>query len=282
MNPWVKRGVASLAFVSAAAIGGYVAIRSVKARPIPTLEDALKMADLPIIHPGGQGMTRRLVEACGIAPDMDVLQVECGAGESALLVAGSYGAMVTGVDSSEENAEKARGKAAASGLETRLSFLQADPHEIPFKGESFDIVFSEFSASALDKGRAIAEWARVCKSGGCVGVHDVVWLKEPSFEARETAALELGLEPETVTEWIEIFKKSGLSRVTGIDASEALSGYLGSIVSRLGFRGFARTAARLAERYGANAARVVPAIARAELMTLMSALGYAMVIGWKR
>lgn len=281
MNPWVKRGVASVAFVSTAAIGGYLAIRSVRTRPIPTLEDALELADLPVVQPGGQGMTRRLVEACGIAPDMEVLNVECGVGESAILLAGSYGVMVTGVDSSEEAVEEARGKAAASGLETRLSFLQADPHEVPFKAESFDLVFAEFSASALDKSRALAEWSRVCKRGGCVGVHDVVWLKEPSFEARETAALELGLEPETVTGWIEIFKRAGLSRVTGIDASEAWSGYLGAVASELGFRGFARTAARLAERYGANAARIIPAIVKAELMTLMSALGYSIVTGWK-
>lgn len=281
MNPWVRRGIVTTALASSATLGGYLLLRSARTKPAPTLEDLIELTDLPTIHPGGQGMTKRLVEACGIAPDMEVLNVQCGTGESAILLAESYGVMVTGADLSEEMVEAARGKAAAAGLETRLTFLVADAYELPFKKESFDAVIAEFTASSFDKDLAAAEWARVLKEGGCLGIHDVVWLREPFNEVREHAVIELGFDPATVTEWIEILREAGLTGITAIDMTESWAGYSASLAGELGAGGVLRTAGRLANTYGVNSVRVIPTILKTQIMTRLSVLGYAIVVGRK-
>src|ERR1700712_1086486 len=81
----------------------------------------------------------RLVEACGIAPGMRVLDVAAGTG-NASLPAAQAGAEVTASDLTPELLEAGQRRADAARL--ALAWVQADAEQLPFDDASFDVVIS--------------------------------------------------------------------------------------------------------------------------------------------
>ena len=110
----------------------------------------------------------RLVEASGIGPDMDVLDVAAGTG-NASLPAAERGARVTASDLTPELLEAGRERAEAAGLE--LTWAEEDAEQLSFGDGSFDAVISAIGAMFAPNHEATAgELARVCRPGGTVGL----------------------------------------------------------------------------------------------------------------
>jgi cyclopropane-fatty-acyl-phospholipid synthase len=72
-------------------------------------------------------------------PGMSVLDIGCGWGGMALTLARDYGAYVTGITLSEEQLHEARARAAAEGLEDRVTFELMDYRQV---NETFDRIVS--------------------------------------------------------------------------------------------------------------------------------------------
>ena len=110
----------------------------------------------------------RLVEACGIGPDMRVLDVAAGTG-NASIPAAERGASVTASDLTPELLEAGRRHAESNGLE--LEWVEADAENLPFDDESFDVVMSSIGAMFAPHHQEVAdELIRVCRPGGTVGL----------------------------------------------------------------------------------------------------------------
>jgi arsenite methyltransferase len=56
-----------------------------------------------VFHPGGLALTRHLGECIDLAPGVQVLDVACGRGTSAVHLAERFGCHVTGLDYGTEN-----------------------------------------------------------------------------------------------------------------------------------------------------------------------------------
>jgi arsenite methyltransferase len=122
------------------------------------------------LHPGGERLTLRLAELAGVAPGQRVVDVACGSGTSALLLARELDCEVVGVDlgarAIEQATEAARGE--------RASFLLGDAEQLPLADATFDVALSECSLCTFpDKPRAVAEMARVVRPGGRIAIADV-------------------------------------------------------------------------------------------------------------
>lgn len=125
-------------------------------------------------HPGGTTLTRRLADALGLAAGGRVLDVASGRGTTALLLADAYGVRVDGVDYSPANTALAQGTAAATGLIEQVTFTTGDAEQLPYPGGTFDAVVCECALCTFpDKAKAAAEFARVLKPGGRLGITDV-------------------------------------------------------------------------------------------------------------
>jgi arsenite methyltransferase len=123
------------------------------------------------MHPGGERLTLRLARLAGVAPGARVVDVACGSGASALLLARELGCVMVGVDLGARAIEQAR-RATRAGA--RASFLLGDAEALPLPDTSFDVALSECSLCTFpDKPRAIAEMARVVRAGGCIAIADV-------------------------------------------------------------------------------------------------------------
>jgi arsenite methyltransferase len=124
------------------------------------------------LHPGGEQLTLRLARLAGVAPARsDVVDVACGSGASALLLARELGCVTVGVDLGARAIEQAR-RATHDG--ERARFLLGDAEALPLPDASFDVALSECSLCTFpDKPRAIAEMARVVRPGGRIAIADV-------------------------------------------------------------------------------------------------------------
>ena len=97
-----------------------------------------------------------------------VLDVACGSGTAALVAARRY-CEVAGIDYVPALIERAKARAAASGLE--VDFRVADAQELPFDDDSFDVVLSVYGVQfAPDQEKAAAEMLRVCRPGGKIAL----------------------------------------------------------------------------------------------------------------
>src|SRR5262249_49923554 len=105
-----------------------------------------------------EGATQFLA-SCNIPAGLKVLDVACGAGQTALPLA-RKGCQVTGLDLAANLVEAARKRAQAEGL--AIQFDEGDAEQLPYPDASFDVVFSLIGAMfAPQPEKVAAELARV-------------------------------------------------------------------------------------------------------------------------
>jgi SAM-dependent methyltransferase len=108
-----------------------------------------------------------LLEAAGVQSGARVLDVACGPGHIAAEAA-AMGAVPVGLDLAEGMVALARARYA------EIEFQQGDAERLRFADASFDAVVAGFVVNHLPRPeRALAEFARVVRSGGRVAV--TVW-----------------------------------------------------------------------------------------------------------
>jgi ubiquinone/menaquinone biosynthesis C-methylase UbiE len=125
-------------------------------------------------HPGGLALTERLGLLLGLGPGQRVLDAAGGTGKSALFLARRFGCDVVGVDYGSRSVARANAAAAEAGLAGKVRFEQGDAENLPFDTGSFDAFICECAFCTFpDKPTAAAEFVRVLKNGGRLGLSDV-------------------------------------------------------------------------------------------------------------
>ncbi|MDR6409167.1 class I SAM-dependent methyltransferase [Paraburkholderia terricola] len=110
----------------------------------------------------------QLCEALDLRAGSRVLDVAAGNGNATLAAARRW-CDVTSTDYVPSLLEAGRTRAQAEGRTIR--FQQADAESLPFADKSFDVVMSTFGVMFTpNQEQAASELARVCKSGGRIGL----------------------------------------------------------------------------------------------------------------
>lgn len=125
-------------------------------------------------HPGGLALTERLGLLLGLGPGQRVLDVATGQGASAIFLAQRFGCAVVGVDYGGDSVRAAIEAAERAGVARLVQFEQGDAEGLPFADASFDAVICECAFCTFpDKRAAAAEFRRVLRPGGRVGLSDL-------------------------------------------------------------------------------------------------------------
>ena len=126
--------------------------------------------------PGGEGNVDKLVKGLNIA-GRRVLDIGCGIGGPAFVLARKYGAHVTGIDLESQLIDRATRRASELGLSAQTEFRTVMLGPFPFPDRSFDVVFTSGALTQTeDKFGIVAECFCVLKLGGTLTCYD--WLKD--------------------------------------------------------------------------------------------------------
>lgn len=138
-------------------------------------------------HIRGREATVELATLAGVEAGHRVLDLGCGIGGPARLLAAEYGCRVTGLDLIPGYCEAAAELTRRVGLSDLVDFQAGDMRDMPFADESFDRVWSQHTMMNIpDKAALAAEVKRVLRAGGkfvfyevCAGSGEPVHLPAP-------------------------------------------------------------------------------------------------------
>jgi hypothetical protein len=199
-------------------------------------QDAVALLLGESYHPGGLDLTRRLARALRLRPGERVLDVACGPGATACLLAGEFGVHVDGIDLGEASLERARAAGAARGLDGQVRFHLGDAERLPFDDAIFDVVVCECAFCTFpDKATAATEFARVLRPGGLVGITDITL--DPAHLDPQLATLAGYIaciaDARPAAEYAALLADAGLSAVISEPHDDALARMIDVVKGRL-------------------------------------------------
>ncbi len=152
------------------------------------------------LSPGGAEEMAVLLEGVDLS-GRTVLDIGCGLGGAAVMLAGSFGARhVTSIDVAGDLVERAREAIREAGLAGKITTHHVTPGPLPFEDAAFDTVFAKDVVCHIpDKAALFGEVARVLAPGGQVICADFTVPSGP-----EAA-------PHLYTAWIDAMKAYGLT-----------------------------------------------------------------------
>lgn len=141
------------------------------------------------LHPGGLALTERLGMLLGLGPGRRVLDVAAGKGASAIHLARTFGCAVVGVEYGGDSIATAMQAAEAAGVAHLARFEQGDAERLTAPDAAFDAVICECAFCTFpNKHAAAAEFARVLRPGGRVGLSDLTRAGEVPADLRRLLA----------------------------------------------------------------------------------------------
>jgi MPBQ/MSBQ methyltransferase len=137
-----------------------------------TIDD---LAPVDEFHIGGRKATERALDALAPRTDQHILDVGCGIGGTARLMASRYGCRVYGIDLTPEYVDIGRTLTNRVGLGDQVDFDVASALAMPFEDATFDgAVTMHVAMNIADREGLYGEIARVLKPGAAFCVYDVM------------------------------------------------------------------------------------------------------------
>lgn len=182
-------------------------------------------------HPGGTELSRRTAAALRLPAASAVLDIGCGCGTTAMLLASEFDFETTGIDTSASNVARAADRAG----ELAISFMTADAHALPFADKEFDGIVAECVFSLLaDKPLALAEMHRVLKEGGRIGLTDMAVSRDlPENIASVIAPWTCLTDAMNENSYRDLFDAAGFAVSEAADESSGLTELLARLKRRL-------------------------------------------------
>lgn len=116
------------------------------------------------LRPGGEKLTRRMLELAGPLRGGLALDAGCGCGTSLVLLE-EHGARAVGLDLNAVFLRESRDR--------KLRVARADLAELPLPDGCLDLVLCECAWNLTDKEQVLAEFLRVLRPGGMLALADI-------------------------------------------------------------------------------------------------------------
>ncbi len=171
------------------------------------------------VSPGGAPMARELIARLQLEPGARVLDVGCGLGGSAFLMAREFGLRVDGVDLSRNMLALAERKLVDYGLEAQVSLRWGDCLELD-RREYYDAVYSrDVFLHIDDKPRLFATLAAALRPGGKLLFTDYCCGAQPWSDDFSAYVEQREYSLHTIDEYTGLITEAGFEAVQGVDLS---------------------------------------------------------------
>jgi phosphoethanolamine N-methyltransferase len=187
------------------------------------------------ISPGGESTARDILRLATITPNMNILDVGCGLGGAAFLLAQTFGARVHGIDLSRNMLELAQARCQAAQLTAAVTFEHADIlHYQP--SSDFDLVHSRDVFLHIHDKVGLLDTIRRCLCpGGLLLFSDYLCRAGQHSAGFEAYIRSRGYDLCTLEEYRRLLEQAGfevlLAQDRTADFIEILERELGQLVS---------------------------------------------------
>lgn len=186
-------------------------------------------------HIRGKEATRDMANLANFHNGMHVLDVGCGLGGPARILASEFGCYVTGIDITQDYCRLAELFNRKTGLANKICIKQADATMMPFVDEIFDAAVTEHvTMNILNKELLLKEIFRVLKPGGKYGYYEIfssddsdIYFPVPWAESKNLSFL------SNSEKYLRIMESSGFNIHTITDLTQLAGEWFKSAAAKL-------------------------------------------------
>lgn len=127
--------------------------------------------------PGSIDETRRGIELARLNVDVPirVVDIGCGTGASALVLARTLNAHVTAIDAAEPFVDQLRIRAAQAGLSDRIRPTVGRMEALEIPDDEFDLIWSEGAIYNMGFAAGLRAWRRHLRPNGAIVISELTW-----------------------------------------------------------------------------------------------------------
>lgn len=185
------------------------------------------------VSPGGREMALELIRRLELEPDARVLDVGCGLGGSAFVMAREFALRVDGIDLSKNMLALAQRKLANHGMEALVNLRWGDCLELEAKG-IYDAVYSrDVFLHIDDKQRLFTRLSRALRPGGRLLFTDYCCAEKPWSDDFSAYVEARGYCLHTIEAYVELIEGAGFEAVVAEDLSARFGDILRAEITRI-------------------------------------------------
>jgi phosphoethanolamine N-methyltransferase len=185
------------------------------------------------VSPGGREMAREMIGRMALVPDARVLDVGCGLGGSAFVMASEFGLQVDGIDLSRNMLALANQKLSANGLSRSVNLQWGDCLELDCS-DTYDAVYSrDVFLHIHDKARLLSVLKSVLHLGGTLLFTDYCCSPKPWDSDFSAYVEDRGYSLHTIEDYAALISNAGFARVTAEDITPRFIEILQSDLQRI-------------------------------------------------
>ena len=169
--------------------------------------------------PGSEADTLAAMRQIPISASQ-ILEIGCGQGIATQLLAAQYrDAQIIAIDNDEEVIKDLQ--ANHQVYADKVRFECASMTDLPYAGESFDLIWSEGSAYIMGVNNAFKQWRALLTDGGILVLSDLVWATDDPNEATNAFWASEYPDMTTVANRVEQAKAAGYQVIDTFQITDA-------------------------------------------------------------
>lgn len=185
------------------------------------------------VSPGGRELARELISRLELAPGEQVLDVGCGLGGSAFVMAREFGLRVDAIDLSRNMLTLARRKLDANGLSDSVELQWGDCLELDCQ-QRYDAAYSrDVFLHVADKQRLFERLYAALRPAGKLLFSDYCCGPQPWSDAFSDYVRERGYTLHTPAEYAELIAAAGFEQVVATDETPRFIAILQAEMERI-------------------------------------------------
>lgn len=145
----------------------------------------------------------------GLSNESQIVDLGCGSGGQTMVMAQQVPGNITGIDIFSDFIDMFNNNAVTLNLQHRVKGIIGTMHELPFKEESLDLIWSEGAIYNIGFEKGMNEWRKFLKPGGYVAVSEASWFTKERPDEIHQFWMDAYPEIDLISKKVDQMEKAG-------------------------------------------------------------------------